>query len=245
MPQTSGSSIKQEHDCSCEPPDEPTPQWTVKDPFTSRADDVPADGKKTFLPFKKALVHVRKLNLKNRAEWREWRETDLVLASTPCMPSHPDVTCKHDGWLGYRHWLGTAGDLHTKESLPFKKALVHARSLNLKSEKEWRAWAKTGARPANVPSAPHWVHERDGWQGHGHWLGTGNVAAKDQQFLPFEKALLHARSHKLKGLKDWQAWCKTGARPENVPSRPDKVCKHDGWQSWGTGWAPASLLEAN
>ena len=34
--------------------------------------------------------------------------------------------------------------------------------------------------------------------GYGHWLGTGNVAPKDKQILPFKKALLHARSLKLK-----------------------------------------------
>ena len=37
----------------------------------------------------------------------------------------------------------------------------------------------------------------------GHWLGTGNVGAKkDQQFLSFKKALLYARSLKLKGKRE-------------------------------------------
>lgn len=48
----------------------------------------------------------------------------------------------------------------------------------------------TGARPANIPSSPETVYKHYGWQGHGHWLGTGTVALKDWQFLPFKKALL-------------------------------------------------------
>ena len=40
------------------------------------------------------------------------------------------------------------------------------------------------------------MYKHDGWQGYGHWLGTGNVGVrKDQQFLPFKKALrMHAPS---------------------------------------------------
>jgi hypothetical protein len=63
--------------------------------------------------------------------------------------------------------------------LPFKKALLYARSLKLKTEKAWRAWRMTGARPANVPSGPDQVYKHDGWQGYGHWLGTATVAPKD------------------------------------------------------------------
>ena len=33
--------------------------------------------------------------------------------------------------------------------LPFGEAVLHARSLGLKGEKEWRAWQKNGAPPAN------------------------------------------------------------------------------------------------
>ena len=36
-----------------------------------------------------------------------------------------------------------------------------------------------------MPSNPEIIYKHDGWQGYGHWLGTGNVASKDKQFLPF------------------------------------------------------------
>ena len=85
-----------------------------------------------------------------------------------------------------------------------------------------------------MPSNPDRVYKHDGWQGWGHWLGTGNVGVqKDQQFLPFEKALLHARSLKLKGVNEWKAWCKGGTRPVNVPARPDRLYKHGRWQGYG------------
>ena len=184
---------------------------------------------KQFIPFKKALLYARNLKLNNEKEWKAWcksgdRPTNI--------PSNPHTTYKHAGWQGHGHWLGT-GNLHTKEFLPFKEALLYARSLKLKGRKEWRLLSKSGAWPANVPSHPESTYKRDGWEGYGHWLGTGTVAHKDMQVLSFKKALQHARSLKLKSQKEWTAWCKSDARPANIPSRPDRVYKGDGWQGCG------------
>ena len=148
------------------------------------------------------------------------------------MPSNPRRTYQHDGWQGYGHWLGTSnlGVRKDQQFLPFKKALLHARSLRLKSRTEWKDWAKNGVRPANMPSNPDRTYKHDGWQGYGHWLSTGNVAPKDKHLLPFKKALLYARALKLKTANEWHAWCKGGARPVDMPSHPGRTYKHDGWQ---------------
>jgi hypothetical protein len=135
---------------------------------------------------------------------------------------------------GYGHWLGTGNQVCGKlDFLPFKKALLYARSLMLKSQKQWDAWRMTGARPANIPSRPDLVYKHDGWEGWGNWLGTGNVGVKHHQFLPFKMALLYARALNLVGKKDWQAWSKSGARPANMPSNPHATYTHDGWQGYG------------
>ena len=116
------------------------------------------------------------------------------------MPSTPYTTYQHAGWQGYGHWLGTGNVApQDQQFLAFTKALVYARSLKLNTQKEWRAWCKRGKRQANIPAAPDQFYQHDGWQGYGHWLGTGAVAPKDKQFLTFKKALVHARSLKLKG----------------------------------------------
>ena len=187
--------------------------------------------KPAFLPFKMALLYARSLKLKSRAEWDVWRMTGARPAN---IPSTPHAVYKHNGWLGYGHWLGT-GAVATKDQqfLPFKKALLRARSLKLKGVNEWKAWSKTGVRPADMPSHPNTVYKHDGWQGYGHWLGTGTVAHKDKQFLPFKEALLRARSLKLTSNTEWREWCKTSARPANIPSDPRKAHTYDGWQGCG------------
>ena len=63
---------------------------------------------------------------------------------------------------------------NSKVFLPFQKALVFARSLNLTGQIAWNTWCKSGERPDDIPSAPYKIYEHDGWDGYGHWLGTGN-----------------------------------------------------------------------
>ena len=183
--------------------------------------------KKEFLPFKQALLYAHSLKLKSQTAWRVLCKSGARPAN---IPSTPDLVYKHDDWQGYGHWLGT-GNLNKKQFLPFKQAMLHARSLRLKARSEWEQWSKSGARPANIPSTPAQVYKHAGWQGWGHWLGTGNLNKKE--FLPFKQALLYAHSLKLKGEKAWRVWSKSGARPANIPSAPDQVYKHDGWQGYG------------
>ena len=60
-------------------------------------------------------------------------------------------------------------------------------------------------RLENIPSAPEQVCKHEGWQGYGHWLGTGSIANGKREYMPFAEALLYARSLKLKPKKDWEA----------------------------------------
>ena len=53
------------------------------------------------------------------------------------------------------------------------------------------------------------------------------------EFLPFETALLHVRSLDLSGTAEWLAWCKSGARPANVPTNPARTYKLKGWAGYG------------
>ena len=117
--------------------------------------------------------------------------------------------------------------------MPFEKALLYARSLKLKNEKDWKVWRKSGARPVDIPSSPDKHYKHDGWQGYGHWLGTGTVSNKGRMFLPFKQALLYARSLKLKTGNDWRVWCKAGSCPANMPTTPHKTYRHAGWQGIG------------
>ena len=61
-------------------------------------------------------------------------------------------------------------------------------------------------------------------------------------FLPFREALVAARALGLSTSTEWKVYRKSGARPSNLPSNPDTVYRHWGWQGYahwlGTGNTP-------
>ena len=189
-----------------------------------------------FAPFGQALVFARSLNLTSMKEWEQWCKEGMCPPNVPVtVPSRPDRTYKDGGWQGWGHWLGTGNQAtQAKQFLPFAEALTVARSLNLANRFEWRQWCKEGMCPPNVPSTPQRTYKDGGWQGYGYWLGTGSQSskAKKEQFLPFDECLRVARQLRLVSSTEWRLWCKSGARPANVPANPDKVYVHDGWNGW-------------
>ena len=72
-------------------------------------------------------------------------------------------------------WLGTGTvanrGMHFR---PFLKARAFARSLALKNQKEWHAFAKSTRKPKDIPYSPATAYAVTGWTGYGDWLGTGN-----------------------------------------------------------------------
>jgi len=183
-----------------------------------------------FLTFDEALAVAQSLGLAKQKEWYVWCKEGRRPLN---VPAAPNAVYKDRGWQGWGQWLGT-GNVQlgvAKQFLPFYDALAVARSLNLPGRMEWRVWCKEGLRPRNVPGDPPVVYKDRGWQGWGHWLGTGNQSskAKKGQFLPFDQALRVARSLQLVSQKEWQLWCRSGARPANMPANPTKAYVHDGW----------------
>jgi len=82
-------------------------------------------------------------------------------------------------WLGRirrlaQHWHGryTLASIHKS----FKEARAYVHGLGLKFETQWRAYCKSGKKPADIPAVPRHVYLNDGWAGWGDWLGNGNVA---------------------------------------------------------------------
>ena len=184
-----------------------------------------------FLPFDDALAVARSLGLPSSTEWKVWCTEGMC---PPNVPRRPDLAYKDGGWQGWAHWLSSGNITKPSKFAPFGQALAFAQSLGLANTKEWKAWCKEGRRPPNVPADPAKTYKDGGWQGWGHWLGTGNqpTKAKEQPFLPFGEALRVARSLRLVSSTEWKAWCRSGARPANVPAAPDQAYAHDGWVGW-------------
>ena len=187
--------------------------------------------KKKFRDFKSVREFARSLKLKDSKEWYEYCKS----ANKPDdIPRNPSRTYKNKGWIGYGDWLGT-GSVAPKDMVfrDFESAREFVRSLKLKGQVEWNDYCKSANKPDDIPTNPNTTYKNKGWISFGDWLGTGRVATKDIQFRDFESAREFVRSLKLKGQVEWNDYCKSGNKPEDIPRNPNTTYKNNGWIGMG------------
>jgi len=123
-----------------------------------------------YRPFELAREFARSLKLRNGNEWREFAKSNQRPQD---IPADPKRAYKNEGWKGVGDWLGTGNVANQdKEFRSFKEARAFARALKLKSQEEWREFAKSDLRPSDIPSAPGLTYKDKGWKGTKDWLGT-------------------------------------------------------------------------
>ena len=179
--------------------------------------------------FEEARDCVWSLGLKSQDEWTEWSKSEM---RPPDIPSAPDKVYKGEGWLSWGDFLGYNKGYVAGEWRDFEEAREHVWILGLKSQDEWKEWSKTKKRPPDIPKAPDTVYKGEGWLSWGDFLGfnKGYVAG---EWRDFEEAREHVWSLGLKSKEEWKELSKSGERPPDVPSDPDRVYKGEGWLSWG------------
>jgi superfamily II DNA or RNA helicase len=106
---------------------------------------------------------------------------------------------------------------------PYEKAEKFMIGVGLKnSNKAWKQYCKSGNKPDGIPSNPKRVYKGKGWVSWYKFLGI-----KKKNWLSFEEATEFLRPLKLK-YTEWEQYCKSGKKPGNIPSHPERVYK-DKW----------------
>lgn len=130
----------------------------------------------TFLEFEAAKKLAQQLmpkyGIASQSQWHVWVKT----ADKPAeIPADPSKAYKDKGWVSWPDWLGRPPTRASGRELvrPFSEAREFTRSLDLKSDDEWRAWAKTN-RPDDIPYSPDARYRDEGWIGWGDFLGYRN-----------------------------------------------------------------------
>ncbi|MGE0198212.1 MAG: DEAD/DEAH box helicase family protein [Simkaniaceae bacterium] len=184
-----------------------------------------------YCSFTEARAYAHSLNLKSMTDWKKLVQKNALPSK---IPSYPDQVYKNKGWKGAGDFLGTGAIAsQNREFLRFEEAKKVIQELELKSMSEWRKWAKSIARPANIPACPWEVYKNDGWNGIGDFLGTGTIAPQNKKFRSFKDARNFAKTLNLSGKEEWVQWTKTDARPIDIPAYPNEVYAKLGWNGWG------------
>jgi hypothetical protein len=130
------------------------------------------DGFSKMRSFEEAREFARSLSLSGQLEWRDYVNGKLLhLPRRPTdIPSNPNACYKGEGWAGYGDFLGTGNVAHHRKVMrPFIQAREFARALCLTNQLQWRAWAKTPARPQDIPANPKKTYSAK-WRGWRDWL---------------------------------------------------------------------------
>jgi hypothetical protein len=199
-------------------------------------------GKANWRPFIPAREFVRGLDLKSRAKWKEYYQSDR---RPPDIPTNPNVVYAQEAWISMGDWLGTGTiATHLREYLAFNEGRNVARSLNSKSQAEWDELVRSGKLPPKLPKAPHMVYADDGWLSWGDWLGTGRIATYNIEYLPFEEARAYARSLRLTTREEWLKFGRSGGLPKNIPIKPERTYVGKGWRGVGD-WLGTQTIAAH
>jgi hypothetical protein len=177
--------------------------------------------KKKFRDFESAREFARSLKLKNGSEWTEYCKSGN---KPDGIPSSPYRTYRYKGWISWQNWLGV-------EFTSFRVAREFARALHLKGTKEWNDYCRSGKKPDDIPTGPAKVYKNE-FKGMGDWLGTGTVASFNKIFCPFKEAQEFVRKLKLKNMKEWYDYCRSGNKPDDIPANPHKIYKNEGWNGY-------------
>src|SRR5438105_3719533 len=105
---------------------------------------------------------------------------------------------------------------------PFSEARAFVRVLGLKNRDEWRTYCRSGKKPSDIPTNPDTIYGSE-FKSMGDWLGTGTVANQDRSFLPFAESRAFVHQLGLRNANEWRAYCRSGKKPDDIPSNPDKT----------------------
>ena len=177
--------------------------------------------KKKFRSYVEIKKFVNEIGIKSQTEWVEYCKSGKKPKDIPSSV----WTIYKDEWTGFGDFFGTgnlSGKDISKKYISFEEARQFVQSLKLKGQEEWKEYCKSGKRPDNIPAAPNITYKKE-WKGVGDWLGTGRVHSKFKKFRTLSESRKFVRSLGLKGWDEWYEYCKSGNKPNDIPSIPWKI----------------------
>lgn len=114
--------------------------------------------------------------------------------------------------------------------LPYDEAKEFVQSLKIKSQNEWKAYCKSGKKPANIPYHPDRQYSE--WIGLGDWLGTGRIADQLRKYRSFEEAKNFVKKLNLNSEREWMLYVRSGKKPPDIPAVPSSTYSEQ-WKGMG------------
>jgi len=173
------------------------------------------------LSFQEAKNYVKSLNLKSVSDWQKHCSSEDFPIN---IPKAPRIIYK-DYWLGWGDFLGSGNVApQNKKYRTYDESSKFIRSLGIKSISEWNKYCKSGNKPDDIPADIRKVY-REEFKSVGEFLGTGRIADHLKKYKSFEDAKKFIRGLNIKSTAEWNTYCKSGLKPNDIPSDLNKVYK--------------------
>jgi hypothetical protein len=187
---------------------------------------------KFFLGYEEAKNFVQSIGITSYHEWQKYSKSK---DSHKDIPKYPHKTYKGNGWKNWSDFLGKKESGY-KKFKTFEEAREFVRSMNFESSLEWRIFSKSGQKPKDIPSNPHVIYRENGWISWSDFLNTSSkrirTKSADSNIKSFEEAKKIVQSLNIKNSIEWQRICKSGQKPDGIPSNPGMYYKDKGWKGF-------------
>lgn len=186
--------------------------------------------KKGFLPFLEAKAFLKPLNLKHSIAYKAWAYSTKRPTNIPVSPKR----VYKEEWAGWPDYLGLEKKAPQRKRRPtkdvvfmsYEQARDYIAKFKLKTVNDFKIWAASDKRPPSFPSNPDLYFKGPAWKGFREFLGIERPS-----FLDFSEAKDLVQKLNLKNEAEYRKWAASKARPDHIPSNPDKYYKED-WPGW-------------
>ena len=121
--------------------------------------EIVSNKNKIFLQYEDAKNFVKKLNLGNNLEWRNYCNSGEKPNN---IPSSPDIEYKNTGWTNWQNWLGYDKNRKRRRNIKYftyDQSKLFLKDKNLKTYKDWEKFCKTD-KPDEIPRNP-WIFYKE------------------------------------------------------------------------------------
>jgi Helicase conserved C-terminal domain len=185
--------------------------------------------KQIWRSFEEARKFIRSLNLGSVEDW-------VKFANSPArpldIPKNPSKTYLGKGWTNWPDILGNGEKPVRYEKWPYTRARDFMHKAGLTSSTQWPEFSKSERRPPEIPANVSQYYKDCGWVSWPDFLGFESVTFRAATGLSFAEARDVVRKENLKSLKDWEEYCRSGRRPDNIPSCPHNSYADSGWDGY-------------
>ena len=180
-----------------------------------------------WMPFEEVNKWVKQFKFKSQKDWYSYVRENTLPNN---IPKTPVQVYNNNGWKGWGEFLGTGNIANFNRVFKkYSEARQYILKFNIKTKDEYIEKHKKNIFSDDIPYNPRRTYLDSGWKGWGEFLGTGNVASFNIEYLSYEDAKAKVMTLGMKNWKDWRQFTKAKNFPEEIPKNPYNSYNGKGW----------------